>query len=145
MHVDHVGLCPADLERALRFYRDGLGLEVLFDRTLAADLQALLGVVTAQVRTVFLGDPAQRGSGVLELLDLGEGPPADGAPVPGLPHRGLFLLSFVVDVDATLARLAGLGLGGVPRRMPMPGGRQAVTVVDPDGVVVELLGQPVSL
>jgi glyoxylase I family protein len=44
-----------------------------------------------------------------------------------------------------LDRLASLGVGGEPRIMPTPGGGLAATVVDPDGVVVELLDQAVSL
>ena len=55
-------------------------------------------------------------------------------------------MSCYVDVDAVLARLAGLGLGGEPRRItvPAPGGAevQMATVVDPDGVLVELIGIP---
>jgi hypothetical protein len=51
-------------------------------------------------------------------------------------------LSFHVEVAEVLARLADLGLGGTPRTMPTPGGITA-TVVDPDGVTVELLSRPV--
>lgn len=144
--LDHTGLCPADLDAALRFYRDGIGLAVLFDVTLPYDLEPLLGVPTASVRTVFLGDPARPDAGSLELLDLGDGRAAGEAAPSGLPRRGTFLLSFQVDdVAATLARLADLGLGGTPRRMPTPGGRVVATVVDPDGTTVELLDRPVSL
>jgi catechol 2,3-dioxygenase-like lactoylglutathione lyase family enzyme len=45
-------------------------------------------------------------------------------------------------MDATLERLATLGLGGSPRRIeqPGPGGTVAMaTVRDPDGVLVELI------
>ena len=56
----------------------------------------------------------------------------------------VFLLSFYVDVDETLARLAGLGLGGEPRRIEVPGMGGAMVpmavVRDPDGVIVELIG-----
>lgn len=61
----------------------------------------------------------------------------------GLPHRGALLLSFVVPAEETLVRLAAMQLGGTPYRMPTPGGAAAV-VVDPDGVMVELLDRAPS-
>lgn len=144
-HVHHTGICPADMDASLRFYVDGLGLSVLFDVVLDADLAPLLGVPTTKVRTIFLGDQSQPDAGVLELLDLGDGSVGDEPAGSGLPRRGAFLVSFTLPVEETLARLAELGLGGTPRRMPTPGGGVAATVVDPDGVVVELLDQAVSL
>lgn len=143
--VHHTGICPADMNTSLRFYVDGLGLSVLFDVVLDADLSPLLGVSTSKVRTVFLGDRAAPDAGVLELLDLGVGSVGDQPPASGLPQRGAFLVSFNLPVEAALARLAELGLGGTPRRMSTPVGGLAATVVDPDGVVVELLDQAVSL
>ena len=55
----------------------------------------------------------------------------------GLEQR-MFLVSFNVDLDATLARLAELGLGGLPRQTVNTGERMVV-VRDPDGVRVELI------
>jgi catechol 2,3-dioxygenase-like lactoylglutathione lyase family enzyme len=109
--MDHAGLCPADLELSLRFYRDGVGLAVLTDFTMDADLEPLLGQRTSHVRAVFLGSPDHPDVGTLELLDLGadelRGQPAGS----GTPHRGVFLLSFLVEVPEVLRRLADLGLG----------------------------------
>jgi hypothetical protein len=51
----------------------------------------------------------------------------------------VFLLSFFVDVDATLERLARLGHGDTPRRVTQstPSGPIAIaTVRDPDGLLV---------
>lgn len=138
--LDHVGLCAADLEVSLRFYRDGVGLEVLADFTVDADLEPLLGVATSHVRTVFVGAPD--GGGMLELIDFGEPRPESAGP--GLPHRGLFLVSFVTPVRVALDRLAALRMGGNPRIMTGPDGSMNATVVDPDGVTVELLDRPVA-
>jgi catechol 2,3-dioxygenase-like lactoylglutathione lyase family enzyme len=137
--LHHAGVCVRDMEQSLRFYRDGLGLTVLIDKVLKADLEPLLGVRTESVRTVFLGDAGHTDSGIVELLDLGVPGIADEEPQSGVPARGVFLLSFQVDVRAVLSRLAEMGLGGTPRAMPTPGGGLAATVTDPDGVVVELL------
>jgi catechol 2,3-dioxygenase-like lactoylglutathione lyase family enzyme len=144
--VHHTGLCPADFDTSLRFYRDGIGLDVLVDTVLATDVKPLLGMHTTKVRTVFLGEADNRDAGILELLDLGSDEVTGGPAQTGLPSRGLFLISLQVDVEAVLARLSELGLGGVPRRMTVPNGDLlAASVVDPDGVTVELLhaGRPV--
>jgi hypothetical protein len=95
------------------------------------------------VRAVFLGSPSSPQTGTLELLDLGDREIEAEQSGFGLPHRGLFLLSFVVPVAETLYRLADLGIGGTPRTMQTPGGVTA-TVVDPDGVTVELLSGPMT-
>jgi catechol 2,3-dioxygenase-like lactoylglutathione lyase family enzyme len=137
--MHHAGVCVHDMEQSLRFYRDGLGLTVLTDKVLNADLEPLLSVRTESVRTVFLGDAEHTDSGIIELLDLGVPGIADDEPQSGVPARGVFLLSLQVDVRAVLSRLAGMGLGGTPRVMPTPGGGLAATVTDPDGVMVELL------
>ncbi|GLP76005.1 hypothetical protein TUM20983_31150 [Mycobacterium antarcticum] len=140
--VDHTGLCAADIDESLRFYRDGIGLTVLTDFTMDADLEPLLGRPTSHVRAIFLGSLDSPDAGALELLDLGDDEIRGQLRGSGTPHRGLFLLSFHVQVAEVLARLADLGLGGTPRTMPSPGGITA-TVVDPDGVTVELLSRPV--
>jgi catechol 2,3-dioxygenase-like lactoylglutathione lyase family enzyme len=142
--VHHTGLCPADIERSVSFYRDGVGLSVLGDFDMDADLEPLLGRRTSHVRAVFLGSPDSPQGGTLELLDLGAADIGEEPRGPGTPHRGVFLLSFVVDVAEVLGRLADLGLGGEPRTMTGPGGITA-TVVDPDGVTVELLSGPMSM
>jgi catechol 2,3-dioxygenase-like lactoylglutathione lyase family enzyme len=144
--VHHTGLCPADFETSLRFYRDGIGLDVLVDTVLKTDVKPLLGVHTTTIRTVFLGEADKRDGGILELMDLGSADITSGPPQSGLPARGLCLISVQVDVEAVLARLDELGLGGTPRRMTMPNGDLlAASVVDPDGATVELLhaGRPV--
>ncbi|HWA65914.1 MAG TPA: VOC family protein [Mycobacteriales bacterium] len=141
--MDHVGLCPADFDASLRFYVDGIGLEVVFDVTLRGDMYDLLGVRTDSVRTCFLADRATPGSARLELMQLFPGDGVDG-PRTGYPQRGLTLVSFIRPVEQTLARLADLGLGGTPRIMPTPAGKLSAMVVDPDGVMVELLDQAVS-
>ena len=146
--IDHAGICPADIDESLRFYRDGIGLEVLFDVTLTADIAPLLGEHTEKVRTIFLGDRDKPEAGAVELVDLGQtdrSEPRSAEPAAdGLPRRGLFLISFHVPVDATLARLASMGFGGTPRKMPTMNGNWSATVVDPDGTVVELLDDLVS-
>lgn len=143
--INHAAICPLDIDASLRFYIEGLGLELLFDVTLEADLKPLLGESTSKVRTVFLGSKDTPDVGALELIDFFDDRIADDPPRTGLSQRGAYLLSFVVPVQSTLDRLADLGLGGPPRTIPTPNGGVAATVVDPDGVVVELLDHAVSI
>jgi catechol 2,3-dioxygenase-like lactoylglutathione lyase family enzyme len=144
VQIHHAGICPADLEASLRFYVEGVGLEVILDITMPVDLEPLLGVTTSSARTVFLGSAEDTEAGMLELLDLGTDRVAEQAPAVGLPSRGLCLVSFQTPVEPALARLAALGLGGPPRRLQTRG-NLAATVVDPDGVVVELMDRAMRM
>ena len=138
--LHHAALCVRDVDASLRFYRDGLGLDVLMDHTFDGDGPTLFDARSGTLRSVFLGDPASPGAGIVELVAFEGG--ADPGPPAGPAATGFFLLSFFVAVDDTLARLQDLGLGGAPRRVeqPAPQGSVAMaTVRDPDGVLVELI------
>lgn len=134
----HTAICTTRVEPSLRFWRDGLGFEVTMDMAFEGAWRDLFDAPTDSLRSIFLGDPSDPTAGIVELVDLGGVP--DTAPAPG-PTVGLFLISVYTDVDATLARLARLGLGGEPRRITVHGVSMAV-VEDPNGVRVELIGLP---
>ncbi len=138
--VHHSAICVTDVDESLRFWRDGLGFSVLMDERFRGDWPTLLEAPTTSLRAVFLGDPAGPGGGIVELVDLGAVPSA-GEPAP--PRSGFLLLSVMTDVEAALARLAVLGLGGTPRRVEVSGIAMAV-VWDPDGVEVELVDSGAS-
>jgi catechol 2,3-dioxygenase-like lactoylglutathione lyase family enzyme len=94
---------------------------------------------------VFLGSPEHPDAGIVELVAFPEPTPA--GVVPSAASAGFLLLSFFVDVDATLARLEALGLESEPRRVEVAGPTAPVvmaTVRDPDGVLVELVGAAAS-
>lgn len=138
--LHHAALCVRDLDASLRFYRDGLGLDVLMDHTFDGDWPALFEARSRTLRSVFLGDATTPDAGIVELVAFESG--AEDGPPPRPPATGFFLLSFFVAVEDTLARLRGLGLGGQARRagQPAPQGEVAMaTVRDPDGVLVELI------
>ena len=147
--VHHTAIRVSDVEQSLRFWSEGIGLRVLMDRVFEGDWPTLFGASVTSLRSLFLGDPGSPGSGLVELVYLGgettpeagaetgHGPVSLDRPV-SLPSRGFMLVSIMTDVDATLARLGALGLGGDPRRISVTGVRMC-TVVDPDGVLVELV------
>jgi catechol 2,3-dioxygenase-like lactoylglutathione lyase family enzyme len=131
-----------DLDTSLRFYRDGLGLDVLLDREVEGDWPGLFDGPSRILRAVFLGDAnvPDVTAGVLELNSF------VGADVPtGLspprPTTGFFMLSYFVDVEVTLERLAELGVAGPVRRVTQATANGEITIAivrDPDGVRVLL-------
>jgi catechol 2,3-dioxygenase-like lactoylglutathione lyase family enzyme len=137
----HTAICTTSdaIDQSLRFWRDGLGFEVTMDERFTGDWPTLFDAPTDGLRSIFLGDPADPSAGLVELVDLGDVPQGAG-PEAG-PATGFFLVSVYLDVDAALDRLAGLGLGGEPRRIEVHGVSMAV-VLDPNGVRVELIGLP---
>jgi catechol 2,3-dioxygenase-like lactoylglutathione lyase family enzyme len=144
-HVHHSAVCVRDVDASLRFYRDGLGLQVLMDHEFEGDWRTLFDAPGDRLRSVFLGDPESPEAGIVELVVFaGDGAGADAAaPTPAPPRPGFFLLSFFVDVEVTLDRFATLGFDTPASRIrvPGPGGDvQMATVRDPDGVLVELVG-----
>ena len=136
MRLHHAAICANDIDAGLRFWRDGLGLEILMDHSFEGDWPTLFGSTSSTLRSVFLGEPGADDAGVVELVDFGD--PLDAPEPSPAPEVGFFLLSFNVDLTATLARLAALGVGGAPREITVHGVRMAV-VTSPEGVRVELL------
>jgi catechol 2,3-dioxygenase-like lactoylglutathione lyase family enzyme len=140
--IHHSVVVVRDLDASLRFYRDGIGLDVLVEREVEGDWPALFDGPSRRLRVVFLGDRsvADVSSGVLELnVFIGADVATRETSEP--LRAGLFMISFFVDVEAALDRLAKMALGGVPRRVEQatPNGTiSLVTVRDPDGVLVLL-------
>ena len=138
----------ANLEKAVAFYRDGLGLDAQAapsDLTSNAPLMAMFGLPNAKLRQQIARTPAVAGG--VEIVELSG---ANGKPVerrnqdPG----AVTLVATVRDLDATLARLERLGApvvtrGGKPVAIGQNGLRIAV-VKDPDGHFVEI-AQPAQL
>jgi catechol 2,3-dioxygenase-like lactoylglutathione lyase family enzyme len=142
--VHHAAICTADVERSMRFWRDGLGFTELFDHPFSGDWPELFGASSDRLRSIFLGDPQTPDTGLVELVVF-EGAGAAQEATPG-PRHGFFLLSLQRDVDATLSGLAALGfIDGVRRiSVPAPGGATVpmAVITAPDGVLVELIGPP---
>ena len=133
-----------DLDEAIAFYRDGLGLEVQDAPGDAAEnlaLRNMFGLPDAKIRWAIARTPAVSGGGV-EIVEI------SGAGGRRLDRRleDAGAISFVVtvrDLDATLARLVQLGAPVVSTRGPvtLTGGAQKMRIVvvqDPDGHFVEL-------
>lgn len=136
-----------NLDAALAFYRDGLGLEVQgppADASGNPSLRAMFGLPDAGIRWAIARTPAVAGG--VEIVEIAG---AGGLPLERrLQDPGA--ISFVVtvrDLDGTLARLRRLGaplvsIGGEP--VTIGAGTRIVIVQDPDGHFVEL-SQPAEL
>ena len=140
--LHHSAIVAHDLDSSLRFYRDGIGLEVLMDHVFEGDWPALFDAPSTRLRSVFLGDPRSPDAGVVELVVFDGDDPSE-VPVPSASSAGagFFLLSFYVDVDAVVHRLDALGFGPA-RRIEQPAPTGPVTMAslcDPDGVRIELV------
>ncbi len=129
----HVGLCVANLQRAERFYVDGLGFTRLRELSPPDGVTGKLLRIARPVglTAVYLG----LGDFVLELLHFDR--PADPThgertvTEPGLTHLSVS----VGDVAATAQRLAEHG-GEILTDTDV---QVAVLVRDPDGQIVELV------
>jgi methylmalonyl-CoA epimerase len=125
--LDHVGIAVQDVEQALAFYRDALGL----------DIEAAEDVETHQVRARFI----RLGGAALELLESTAPASAIARYIekrgPGIHHITLR----VDDIAGALARLKARGVRLVDD-VPRPGAEGAlVAFVHPSaahGVLVEL-------
>jgi len=140
----------ADLDRAVAFYRDGIGFELQGAPANAdanAPLRAMFGLPDARLRWQIVRAPPIAGG--VEIIEVSN---ANGKPVnrrvqdPG----AITLVATVRDLDAAFARLKQLGApivtrSGAPVRLSL-GSQQVrmVVVQDPAGHFVELV-QPDAL
>ena len=125
--LDHIGIAVANLEEALRFYRDALGL----------DIETPEGVPSQHVRAHFI--PV--GESALELLEATD---AESPIAKYVARRGPGLHHITLRVDDIVAALAGLKGRGVRLidETPRPGAHGSmVAFIHPSsahGVLVEL-------
>jgi uncharacterized protein len=136
--IDMITLAVADLERALAFYRDGLGLES----------RGVIG-------TEFVGDDVDP-AGAVALFELPSGlflslyprtELAKDAKVPfGPPKSGEFSIGHAVasrvEVDAMLAQAQAAGATLTDQPHDRPWGIYSGYFRDPDGHLWEILYNP---
>ena len=125
--LDHVGIVVRDLERALEFYRDALGLEVAPAEPVASQRVTVTDVALGGAR--------------LELLQVDDADSPVGRFLgrrgPGLHHITLA----VDDLSATLARLRARGVRLIDETPRTGAGGSRIAFIHPssaEGVLVEL-------
>ena len=143
--VAHTGITVRDMEKALRFYRDILGLEVLGDITIAGEeVDTLTRVKQAKLRAVYLRSEEDPQGPPLELLQFVEPRGDTGKPYARLTNPGITEVAFwIKDIEKTYAELRARGVEfySAPQLFELEGyGKvKAVYFWDPDGTTLELL------
>ena len=141
--VHHGGITVREMDASLRFYRDGLGLEVTLDAVRDAPyLHETLAVPFHALRYVILRVPGSDGGAVVELLEYQgiERFPASSRPCD---YGGGHLCLYVDDVEGMHDRLASMGYRSRSGRVvditegPNAGARSCY-MADPDGYWIEL-------
>ncbi|MFM7499414.1 MAG: VOC family protein [Actinomycetota bacterium] len=142
----HGGITVKDMESSLKFYRDGLQLEVEFDVINSADyLRTVVALPSSEIRIVYLRIP---NSGFVELLEY-RGLERHSASARPCDFGGGHLCLYVDDVDAILSRMQSLGYSArsVSAVDIVAGpniGAKVVYLIDPDGYFIELFQKPVK-
>ena len=140
--VRHTGIVVTDMEKALRFYRDLLGLKVVKDFTEEGDyIDSISGLSCVRVRMVKL--TADDGS-MIELLQY-LSHPREARHNSQLCDIGCSHIALTVDdIDKEYARLLKNGVWFDCPPCISPDGYAKVTFChDPDGTSIELV-EPVG-
>lgn len=136
----HGGITVSDMETSLKFYRDGLQLEIQHDVINDKDyLRKVLGLAFTSIRIVYLKIP---NSGFIELLEY-QGIERQSVAARPSDFGGGHLCLYVDDVDAIAERLQKLGYCARSERavdiVAGPNiGAKVIYMIDPDGYFVEL-------
>lgn len=138
--VWHVGLTVRDMDESLRFFRDGLGLEIAHEYENRERGRELLQLDFESMRVVFLAVPGTEVG--LELQEYRGLERHSASARPSDWGSGHFCL-YVDDAEAVCARLAELGYstrGPVHAFGPDSprAGAKGVYAISPDGHYVEL-------
>ena len=138
--IDHVSVTTADIARSLAFYHDLLGIPVRAVGELSGEeIEQMTGVPGARLLTA---DLDLGGGQVLELIEYAG--LSEGKALP-LEHAGSGHIGLQVDdVDGLALQLgdAAIEVRSEPVTVTEAGdwfGARCMTVLDPDGVAVELV------
>lgn len=143
--IHHTCLTVSNMEESLRFYRDGLGLEVVHDVEEKGErLEKEVNLPGAHNRLVWL--KTKNGDTLVELLQYfnpkGKEFPKDARCCDvGMPH-----ISFLVnDIQSMYEKLKGLNVKFTHPPMEVGGtfeGAKTAYCYDPDGIIVEIFELP---
>ena len=140
--VQHIAVSVSDMEKALEFYRDLLGLEVMMDMELdgAPAIEALLDVKGLKMRYVLFGGEGAQ----LNLLEFRNPKGENMAKKMRAYDLGIHHIAFRVDdVEDAYNELSAKGVDFICPPQDT-GLSKAVSMRGPDGVVIELFGLPAS-
>jgi catechol 2,3-dioxygenase-like lactoylglutathione lyase family enzyme len=144
--IDHVGITVSDVDRALGFYRDLLGLRLVADNTISEPAVAeLLGLDSVQLRIVDLDSGDGR---IVELIQYlrPAGRRLDYKSSDAATEHIAFTVDDLAGVRARLAEAGATIVSRRPLTIDDPGGSFdgaiCLYVRDPDGAILELVQRP---
>lgn len=133
----HVGLSVASLERSVKFYRDGFGMELVGQNEFRGNLyESILGIKGATgIVALMKGDALQ-----VELFEFWTPPPRRADPARPVCDHGLTHFCIEVDdIDGAYRRLQAAGASFHCPPLDFYGVATATYGRDPDGNVFELI------
>ncbi len=127
-----IGLVCSHFDESLRFYRDLLGLPVVLDIQIPAEVAVGAKLAPRPFRQVRL----KAGETLVKLMEIADAPPRRSADFAA----GVRWLTFFVD-DAWEAyrELSAKGVEFLAEPVTAPDAAGVVCALDPDGVLVELV------
>lgn len=135
--MNHVGVSVSNLERAVEFYRDAFGMEIVVQRSFEGERdETILGLRGARGRVAMVA----LGNAEIELFEFASPRPKPADPNRPVCDHGIthFCLQ-VTDLHAEYARLKGAGVTFHCPPLDFPGVGRATYGRDPDGNVFELI------
>ena len=135
--MNHTGFVVADLDKAVAFYRDAMGLAVDVTRERkGGPITQVVGYEDAHLKIALLS----MGNGhTLELIQYVH-PKGTARPTDERNHLGATHLAFnVEDMEQTVEHLIGHGAQGLNPPVEVMPGRKVCYLQDPDGNWIELL------
>ena len=125
--IDHIALVVDDIEDALNFWHDGLGLELSHVEDVASE-HAMVAFLPAQESEVELVKPTNSTSGIARFLD---------KRGPGMHH----ICFEVYDIEETMDHLKNQGIRLINQTPEIGTGGKKIAFIHPEsthGVLVEL-------
>ncbi len=137
--INHNGVVVADLEEAIIFYTDVLGLNLVERRERdGGPISQLLDYDGTHIKVADVVAPDGRGIELIHYLN----PPPASRPTEERSVLGASHIAFNVDdMDATFSRLTGNGARGLNPPVEVAAGKQVCYLQDPYGNWLELIEQ----
>ena len=137
LRLHHTGFVVRDVDKALAFYRDVVGLELVnrYQRTGPAIGQ----VVGYEEALLEIANMESNGDHILELIQYVSPPPGPRPTEERSVLGGTHLCMLVDDIDETFRNLTDNGAVGMNPPASVAPGRRACYMQDPDGNWIELL------
>jgi catechol 2,3-dioxygenase-like lactoylglutathione lyase family enzyme len=135
--LNHVGISVANLDRSVGFYRDLLGMEVVFHGEFAGEqYETILALEGARGRVALL----KSGNLQIELFEFSHPVPKRGDPRrPACDHGLTHFCIEVADIEGEYERLKAVGVPFHCPPLDFFGAEKATYGRDPDGNLFELL------